>query len=478
MKTYYIDVLITTYNSEKFIKETLNSVLKQSYQNYKIIIIDDGSTDATYKICSDYKKKYYDKIKLFRLNKNSGTAAIPRNFGIDKCRGDFVTFLDSDDIWDEDKLLEQVKKIDKSKKLYFTNCKYFDQKGIKNNILFYFRSLLHIFFTYFITKNREWLFLYNPIIFSSTLVHRSVFKKIRFNVSKELVGIEDLELWFNFLRYFKNSIKLEIKPLVKIRRRAKSLHSDYNQQTIKAINMISRIYLNKKNFINIYIFLISIVYKAIRPLIKKIFNFLRLNLGQLILIVLLLSYIIFYSPLFKILGKNLLVESNKFKRINTIVVYSGPGYETYINEGYQLRYKDLINIYEENQNANFYILGRIHVIPEQKILENLLLSKGVKQEDIQIIYDALGSSASNLENLFKILSRKNIDNILIVTAPYFTKRTSLLWSKYSDKIEANYYKTVDWPDNKLSLFKNSNNKKTILYEHFAIIYNYLNGTIK
>jgi hypothetical protein len=131
-----------------------------------------------------------------------------------------------------------------------------------------------------------------------------------------------------------------------------------------------------------------------------------------------------------------------------------------------------------NQNANFYILGRIQVIPEQKILEGLLLSKGVKQENIQIIYDDLGSSARNLENLFKILSRKNIDNILIVTAPYFTKRTSLLWSKYSDKIEANYYKTVDWPDNKLSLFKNSNNKKTILYEHFAILYNYLNRTIK
>ena len=67
----------------------------------------------------------------------------------------------------------------------------------------------------------------------------------------------------------------------------------------------------------------------------------------------------------------------------------------------------------------------------------------------------LDKISQNLENLFKILSRKNIDNILIVTAPYFTKRTSLLWSKYSDKIEANYYKTVDWPDNKLSLFKNS-----------------------
>tara|TARA_A100001011_G_scaffold368455_1_gene422788 strand:+ start:2952 stop:4385 length:1434 start_codon:yes stop_codon:yes gene_type:complete len=473
MDKYNIDIIITTFNSEKYIKQTLESVFKQTYKNYKLIIVDDGSSDKTYSICEKYKEKFKNKIKLYRLKKNSGTAAIPRNYAIQKCKGDYVSFLDSDDIWQENKLQEQVNKINKSQKLYFTNCKYFDSDGEKSNLLFYLRIILQFIFTFLIKKNREWLFLYNPIIFSSVLIKRSIFKEIKFNISKELVGIEDLDLWFTYLRYFKSSIYYEKKPLVNIRRRQHSLHSNYNHQTIKSINMISKIYLNKKSFINIYIFLISIAYKAIRPLIKKIFNFFKINFSQLILIFIFILYFIFYSPFFKFVGKKLLVENFTEKKINTIVVYSGPGYETYVNEGYKLRYKDLTDIYNINPSAEFYILGRIQVIPEQKILEGLLLSKGVNQQNINIIYDDLGSSANNLENLFNILKEKEINEILIVTAPYFSKRTSLLWKKYNNTIGMFFYKTIDWPSDDFSIFEKFNYKKTILYEYLSIVYNFL-----
>ena len=93
MRSISIDVLITTFNSEKYIKETINSVLNQSYKNFKIIIVDDCSTDKTFEICKKYREKYKNKIKLFKLKKNSTSASVPRNFGIKKCRSNFIAFF-------------------------------------------------------------------------------------------------------------------------------------------------------------------------------------------------------------------------------------------------------------------------------------------------------------------------------------------------------------------------------------------------
>ena len=75
---------------------------------------------------------------------------------------------------------------------------------------------------------------------------KSIFKKLQFDTEKNFVGIEDLSLWYNFLKIYKDQIVYDIKPLVLIRRRKNSLHSDYNFQTVKSINLISNIYLSKK----------------------------------------------------------------------------------------------------------------------------------------------------------------------------------------------------------------------------------------
>ena len=179
MRSISIDVLITTFNSEKYIKETINSVLNQSYKNFKIIIVDDCSTDKTFEICKKYKEKYKNKIKLFKLKKNSTSASVPRNFGIKKCRSNFIAFLDSDDIWSRNKLEIQVSNINKSSKLYFSNCEYFRDKKKIGFFIFYIRTLFQIIFSNLIKKNREWLFLYNPIAFSSVIVQRIIFKKLQ-----------------------------------------------------------------------------------------------------------------------------------------------------------------------------------------------------------------------------------------------------------------------------------------------------------
>lgn len=475
MRSISIDVLITTFNSEKYIKETINSVLNQSYKNFKIIIVDDCSTDKTFEICKKYKEKYKNKIKLFKLKKNSTSASVPRNFGIKKCRSNFIAFLDSDDIWSRNKLEIQVSKINKSSKLYFSNCEYFRDKKKIGFFIFYIRTLFQIIFSNLIKKNREWLFLYNPIAFSSVIVQRIIFKKLQFDTAKNFVGIEDLSLWYNFLKIYKDQIVYDIKPLVLIRRRKNSLHSDYNFQTVKSINLISNIYLSKKNFINIYIFLFSIAYKAIRPLIKNSLNFLKINFKQFFFSILLILYILLFSPIYKLLGSNLLEETYNQNKINNIIIYSGPTYETYVNQIYKIRYVDLKNILKNNSNINIYILGRIQVIPEQRLLRSLLISEGLAEDKIRIIYKDLGNSSKNLENLYNLLMEKNVNEVLFVTSPYLTKRIKLLWNKYSDDITINFYKTLDWPSKELNLFGKYKNKDIIIYEYSAIMYNYLSN---
>ena len=99
---YLVSIITPSYNSEKFISMTIDSVLRQTYRNWEMIIVDDASTDNTCTIIYDYCKKD-NRIKLIRLKKNSG-AAVARNRAIEKSKGKYIAFLDSDDIWLPEKL--------------------------------------------------------------------------------------------------------------------------------------------------------------------------------------------------------------------------------------------------------------------------------------------------------------------------------------------------------------------------------------
>jgi glycosyltransferase involved in cell wall biosynthesis len=82
------------YNAEKWIERAIISVMNQSYKNYELIIIDDGSTDNTYSVIQKYVKSL--NMKIHRLNHNFGVS-VARNIGLSLCEGDIITFLDSDD---------------------------------------------------------------------------------------------------------------------------------------------------------------------------------------------------------------------------------------------------------------------------------------------------------------------------------------------------------------------------------------------
>lgn len=129
-----ISVNICLYNSKKYIQETLDSVFAQTYQNFEIIAIDDGSTDGTYEFI---KEKYIDpRLKLYR-QENHGLS-YTRNKCAELSSGEYIAFLDHDDIWVPTKLEQQVEAIRKSKyppALVFGDYQLIDQSGTAGKIL-------------------------------------------------------------------------------------------------------------------------------------------------------------------------------------------------------------------------------------------------------------------------------------------------------------------------------------------------------
>ena len=113
-----ISVIIPVYNSEKYLKECIDSILAQTYKNYEIIIINDGSTDNSKYICEQYEKSH-NNVKLYSIENHGVSYA--RNLGISKANGEFIYFMDSDDI-------------------LFSKCfEIFDKLKIDNNSLYCFK---------------------------------------------------------------------------------------------------------------------------------------------------------------------------------------------------------------------------------------------------------------------------------------------------------------------------------------------------
>ncbi len=92
-----ISVVIPAYNSEKTIRATIESVLQQSFKDFELIVIDDGSQDSTYQVVSSFSDS---RVRVFSYP-NAGVSA-SRNRGITKANGEFIAFLDADDLWTPD----------------------------------------------------------------------------------------------------------------------------------------------------------------------------------------------------------------------------------------------------------------------------------------------------------------------------------------------------------------------------------------
>lgn len=101
-----VSVVMPAYNVSKFIGESIESVLRQTYKNWELIIVNDCSKDNTEEVIKNYIR-IDNRIKYYNQDKNLGIATA-RNLAIKKAKGKYIAFLDSDDLWKEDKLTEQI----------------------------------------------------------------------------------------------------------------------------------------------------------------------------------------------------------------------------------------------------------------------------------------------------------------------------------------------------------------------------------
>ena len=128
-----VSIIMPTYNCAKFIAQSIDSVLAQIYKNWELIIVDDCSTDNTQEILAPYLQKYKN-IHYTRLKKNGGPAAA-RTEALKQAKGDYIAFLDSDDLWTPNKLALQIDFM-KENKIAFSATGYevMTEDGISKNI--------------------------------------------------------------------------------------------------------------------------------------------------------------------------------------------------------------------------------------------------------------------------------------------------------------------------------------------------------
>jgi len=240
-----ITVLINSYNGEKTIYQTIKSALEQTYKKYEILIIDDASSDNTVNIIKKFKNK---KIRLYRNKKNIGLGK-SRVLAQSKIQGEYVCILDQDDIWNKNKIKNQLKLFLKDKKVGLVASGY---KLIDEN-----NKILSSENKYYDKKNFINYLSFKNIFAHSTIMYRTKYAKSVGWYSNKLVYAQDFDLTtkilkkykFKFLKNFLANIRVNPKSMT----RSKIFQINIINEELIILKKIRNIYnLNFSNFIKNY----------------------------------------------------------------------------------------------------------------------------------------------------------------------------------------------------------------------------------
>jgi len=193
-----ISVVIPVFNAQEYIENTVDSVINQEYKNWELIIIDDCSTDDSLSIV-ETKYKSNKKIEIIKLERNSGGPAKPRNIGIKNSNGDFIAFLDQDDIWDNGKLRICCNSICDNVDFIYHDMRVVAENdySVKQKILSSRQLEQPVLIDLLINDN--------AILNSSVMVRRSLLVKIGdINESKKMIASEDYNTWLRIAKITDN----------------------------------------------------------------------------------------------------------------------------------------------------------------------------------------------------------------------------------------------------------------------------------
>ena len=189
-KNPLISILVNCLNGEEFLHYAIKSIIKQTYKNWEIIFFDNNSSDNSLKIMRKFQNK---KIKIFR-NKTKSIFSLykARNIALEKAKGDFVAFLDTDDTWNKNKLSVQVNTLRKNTtvSIFYSNYHILFQNN-KKRILKFKKKLP----SGFILKNllKDYFIGLNTL-----LIDKKIFKNYKFNEKYNIIGDFDLLIKLSF----------------------------------------------------------------------------------------------------------------------------------------------------------------------------------------------------------------------------------------------------------------------------------------
>lgn len=195
-----VSVIVTTYNREDYLKETIQSILNQTYTDFELIVVDNFSNYNFFKVIEDLGDS---RIRPFQ-NANNGIIAVNRNFGISKAVGKYLAFCDDDDLWEKDKLSIQMKYMEKAPKVVVSSSFIEIDAQSKNGKIQVIKNY----------EKKYDIYKENLTTLSSVLLTNS--SDVKFSVDPYLMTLEDYALW---IELYHKGYELHViqKPLMRYR---------------------------------------------------------------------------------------------------------------------------------------------------------------------------------------------------------------------------------------------------------------------
>lgn len=231
MKNPKLSIVLPVWNTGKYLEKCLQSIFKNNFQDFELIVINNASEDNSEEIILNYKEKYLDKVVYIKREHNDISEA--RNDGIDKARGKYITFIDSDDYIEHNMFETMVNKIE-SDNFDIVSCDarlvyeaFEDTKVVSSG---YNQDLYHK------NKIRETMTIFYPVMWNK-IYKTELVKKVKFTSG---VWYEDMEYLLKLYPYI-NSIGVVKEPLYNYLQRKNSITYTYNDKLYDIINNMERV---------------------------------------------------------------------------------------------------------------------------------------------------------------------------------------------------------------------------------------------
>lgn len=248
-----VSIIVPVYNVEKYILDTIRSVVSQTYENWELLLVEDGSTDGTPRLIEQFLDQNPDnRIRLLTAEDNIG-AARARNMGLEAAGGRYVTYLDSDDYWMPQKLEKEIAFAKERQAAFvFSGYEFVKEDGTRTG------KIVHV-----PARLRYRQALKNTTIFTSTVLFDTdrIPKTL---LEMPVVQSEDTALWWKVLRNGYDAYGLD-ENLVCYRRPGKSLSSN----KLRAIKRIWNLY-RRVEGLNPFYSMWNFAFWALRAVLRRI----------------------------------------------------------------------------------------------------------------------------------------------------------------------------------------------------------------